>query len=237
MKIASLVFDVDGTLLDTTSAHTQAWRRAFAAFGHSIDTDLIAREIGKGGDKLVPALAGERVERQDGTALRERYAMEFLRIAASSHLAPFPGVAELIAALRDRGLKSALATSARREHLDAMQESAGLDLGALVDEVVTASDAEESKPEPDILLAAAAKLRLAPESCAMVGDTPHDAEAASRGGLVFLGVTGGVWDAGELRRAGAAGVWRNPADLLAHLYEGLTLAARAAATMATAREG
>jgi len=69
----------------------------------------------------------------------------------------------------------------------------------------------------------------------MVGDTPHDAEAASRGGFVFLGITGGVWDAGELRRAGAAGVWRDPADLLAHLEKGLTLAARAAT--ASAREG
>lgn len=228
MKLKAFIFDVDGTLLNTNWAHVEAWRRAFAHFGYTVDPDRIALEIGKGGDKLVPDLVGEQAEREHGAALRKEQGAEFLRIAAQTRFAPFPGVEDLFHALHERGLKTALATSAKREHFVAICKSAGLDLVVLADEVVTASDAEGTKPEPDIVLAAVDKLGLDPSVCAMVGDTPHDAEAARRGGVLFLGILGGAWTAGDLLQAGAAGVWRDPADLRDHLDQALALAERAA---------
>ena len=228
MTLKAFIFDVDGTLLNTNWAHVEAWRRAFAHFGYTVDPARIALEIGKGGDKLVPDLVGEPAEREHGEALRQEQGAEFLHIAAQTRFAPFPGVADLFHALHARGLKTALATSARRDHFAALCQSAGLDLAALADELVTSSDVEGTKPEPDIVLAAVDRLGLDPGACIMVGDTPHDAEAARRGGVLFLGILGGAWTAGDLLRAGAAGVWRDPADLRDHLDQALALADRAA---------
>ena len=105
-------------------------------------------------------------------------------------------------------------------------KSAGVKLVDHVDELVTGSDAEETKPAPDLVEAAVKKLRLRAAECAMVGDTPHDGTAARRAGVAFLGLTCGGKDEGTLRTAGALGVWRDPADLLAHLDEALAAAAR-----------
>lgn len=223
MKLAAMIFDVDGTLIDSNAAHVEAWRRTFAHFGYTVDPARIAPEIGKGGDKLIPDLLGEAAARKDAEALQQAHGPEFLRIAADSHFRVFPGVALLFHALRERGLRTALATSAKQEHFAALQRSAGIDLHALADVVITSSQAEETKPDPDIVLAAVEKLGLTPAQCAMVGDTPHDAEAAGRAGVLFLGVVCGGWSAAALRKAGAIGVWEDPADVLKHLDAALAL--------------
>jgi len=139
----------------------------------------------------------------------------------------FPGVALLFHAIHERGLRIALATSAKREHFAALQRSAGIDLDALADLFTTSTAAAESKPDPDIVLAAVDKLGLHPAQCAMVGDTPHDAAACRKSGVVFLGLECGGWAADRLREAGAASVWRDPLDLLTHLDAALALAAAA----------
>jgi phosphoglycolate phosphatase-like HAD superfamily hydrolase len=113
------------------------------------------------------------------------------------------------------------------DYLDATLESAGLDLKPLADEIVTADDAESSKPAPDIVVAAVGKLDLAPAQCVMIGDTPHDAAACRGAGVPFIGLSCGGWSADPLRQAGAVAVYADPVDLLEHLAHALARAADA----------
>ena len=164
MAIAAVIFDVDGTLVDTNGVHIEAWQRAFARYGYAIPADRLAPEMGKGGDHLVPALIGEAGDAEYGDELREAHGEEFLHLAAIRPLRAFPGVRPLFDAIHERGLRSALATSAKMDYLDATLENAGLDLKPLADEIVTADDAAESKPAPDIVVAAVRKLNARPRA-------------------------------------------------------------------------
>src|SRR3954464_2651522 len=132
MSLLGMIFDVDGTLVDTNPAHVIAWRRAFARYGHDVPVERIEVEIGKGGDKLVPSVLGEEVEDRIGEALRRAQKEEFLAIAGSQHFRLFPGVPQIFAALRDRKIRSALATSSDEKHLEATLLSASLDLTRFV---------------------------------------------------------------------------------------------------------
>src|SRR5438445_6884402 len=111
MALDAVIFDIDGTLIDTNAAHVEAWEKAFAAYGYEVPRDRIATEIGKGGDKLVPAVLGEQTAEKHGKALRDRSAKEFLAIAGKTHFRVFPAVPELLGRLKEKGLKLALATS------------------------------------------------------------------------------------------------------------------------------
>jgi HAD superfamily hydrolase (TIGR01509 family) len=225
MALDALIFDLDGTLLDTNAAHVQSWVRAFERHGYKVLADRIGPEIGKGGDNLVPAILGDEAEERDGEALRASSLEEFLRIAKRERFRMFDGVEALLDALRERGLRIALATSSSDENLEAMFESVGVDLRPRFDAVVSKSDVEESKPAPDVVLAALGKLALSPAQCAMVGDTPFDALSAKRAGVVTLGLLSGRLHAEPLlRSAGARHVWRDPAHLLAELDKALDLA-------------
>lgn len=224
MALDAVIFDVDGTLIDTNAHHVEAWRQAMEERGFTIASDRLAPEIGKGGDMLVPDVLGQSAEAEHGEALRESYGKFFLKIAEREHFTVFPGVRELLTTLRERGLKVAIATSANKKYFDALQKSAGLDLESLVDLIVTADDAKNSKPAPDIVLAACKKLDLSPAQCAMVGDTPHDAEACKRAGVVCLGVMCGGHPSEKLIGAGAREAWQDAANLLEHLDEALETA-------------
>jgi HAD superfamily hydrolase (TIGR01509 family) len=224
MALDGVIFDVDGTLIDTNGWHVEAWVRAFSAYGYQIPADRIALEIGKGGDHLVPSILGPSSARREGRALREAQKRFFLEIAAHERFGVFPCVPELFHALRDRGLRTALATSSNDRHLDATLRSAGIDLRALADEVVTKSEGVSSKPDPDIVVAAVEALGLAPGQCAMVGDTVYDAEACLRAGVVCLGVLSGGTPAECLLGAGARAVWRDTGHLLAELDRALEIA-------------
>ena len=217
MAARAYILDVDGTIVDSNAAHVEAWQRAFAKHGHRVEAGRISIEIGKGGDKLVPAILGEAAEDREGESLRKAQTEAFLRIAASRKLSPFPGARELVAELRRRGIRTAIATSSGSDHLEALGRSAGLDLTHLTDELVTADDIEESKPAPDLVVAAVQKLGLPAAGCVMVGDTPWDARAAVAAGVACIGVRSGGNDTATLLGAGAREVREDLADVLAHL--------------------
>jgi HAD superfamily hydrolase (TIGR01509 family) len=229
MNLRGLIFDIDGTLVDTNAAHVEAWYRAFRRFGYDVPLQRIIPEIGKGGDKLVPSVLGQQAEERDGEALRKAQKEEFLAIAKREHFRVFPGVPELFRALRERQIRTALATSSDDKHLDATLASAGIDLRKLVDVVVTKSDAPSSKPAPDLIVAALEELDLPPSQCAMVGDTIYDGQACQAAGIVFLGVLSGGSTETALLEAGARAVWRDVAHLLADLDRALEIASLAPA--------
>lgn len=221
MALDAVLFDLDGTLVDANGLHTRAWHAAMRAHGYAVGQDRIAVEIGKGGSMLVPSVLGREAERAHGDSLREAHDRLFLELLDREGVKAFPRVPEVFAALRARGLKTAIATASKEEHLEKVTAAAGLDLDALADEVVTDSDVDRSKPHPDVVTAAVDKLGLSPAQCAMVGDTPYDVEAAQRGGVTTLGLLTGVHDEAGLRRAGARAVYRDLADLFEHLDDAL----------------
>ena len=224
MALDALLFDLDGTLIDTNWQHALAWAEALERFGYRVPAERVLLEIGKGGDRLVPALLGEEVEEAQGEALREAHGERFQQRIAREGVRVFPGTRELLAACRERGLRTAVATASKKEQLDEMLERAGLALDELVDAVVNDSDVDRSKPEPDVVSAAVAKLGLAATQCAMVGDTPYDATAARRAGVVCLGVLTGAHPPQAFRRAWARGTWRDVAALHDELDAALALA-------------
>ena len=224
MALAGIVFDLDGTIVDSNDLHVEAFQRAFAARGYKVGRDRVFAEVGKGGDKLVPSILGDEYDSVDGDAIRDAQPKEYAKLARERGLRVFPGAKELLAECRRRGLRTVLATSSGEGHIKGTEAASGLTLRDVVDEIVTADDADESKPAPDLVASAVKKLGLSPAQCAMVGDTPYDAWSARDAGVVCLGLTCGGHDEATLRGSGAREVWRDPADLLAHLDEALEAA-------------
>ena len=219
-----MIFDIDGTLVDTNPAHVEAWCRAFQRLGFDVSPEQIVPEIGKGGDKLVPSVLGPEVEASLSEALGKVQKEEFLAIAMDRQFRVFAGTTEIFDTLRERDIRTALATSSDEKHLQGTLRSAGLDLRTLADAVVTKSEADASKPSPDLVVAAVEQLGLPASQCAMVGDTVYDGQACQGAGVAFLGVLSGPASESDLLDAGARGVWRDIAHLLGDLDRALDLA-------------
>lgn len=224
MTIEAVLFDFDGTLVDTNLLHAQTFAEAFAAKGYGIPADRILPEIGKGGDKLVPTLIGASGEKRDGDALRDDHKKRFLQVVADQKVKPFPGALNLLHELKKRGLRLALATSAEPEILEAMEKSSGIKWRDQFEIITTSADAEESKPAPDIVQVALQKLNLSPAQCAFVGDTPHDARSCRAAGVACFGVECGGHEGADLREAGCRAVYEDCAALLEDLDNVLELA-------------
>ncbi len=225
MALTALIFDVDGTLVDSNAAHVRAWEIALRKHNYTVSADRIGVEIGKGGDKLVPSILGDEIERRDGDSLRKSHTEEFKILSELTPLSIFPGTQELLRTARQRGLKLAIATSRKEKDLQMLERSAGVKISEWFDEVATGDHAQESKPSPGILNAAIEKLGISPAQCAMIGDTPYDADTSRDAGAICLGVTcGGCNDEQTLRRTGMRKVYRDPADILAHFNEALKIA-------------
>ena len=216
--IEAVIFDVDGTLVDTVDQHAKAWQRTFAHFGYDIDFKAIRSQIGKGGDQLMPVfLPKEDVERH-GQEI-EKYRLELFKRDYLPHVRGFPKVRELFERIVGEDKRIALASSAKGEELDAYKKAANI--ADLVHEETSSDDAERSKPHPDIFQAALERLKLRPERALVVGDSPYDAEAAGKAGLKTIAVLCGGFAEADLRDAGAAQIFRDPADLLANFGRSL----------------
>jgi HAD superfamily hydrolase (TIGR01549 family) len=208
-----VIFDVDGTLVDSVDLHARAWREALAHFGVEVSYDEVRAQIGKGADQLLPALVPEdRLEEVAGplTAFRGR----LYREAYLPQVVAFPAVRRLVARLRGDGKRIALASSAEEGELGHYTRVAAIE--GLYDAATSADDADRTKPFPDVFKAVLGKLGSpAPEVCRVVGDTPYDATAAVRAGIVPVGVLCGGFPPELLRRAGCTTLHRDPAALLA----------------------
>lgn len=204
-----ILLDLDGTLVDSNDAHAKAWHKAMAENGHEVAYDEIRRLIGMGGDNLLPALLGFEKESELGTRISDRRG-EIFKEEHLPHLRPFPGVRALMERMREAGLRLVVATSAPEKELGPLVDIAGI--GDLLEARTSSDDAESSKPDPDIVLAALGELGLAPEEALMLGDTPYDIAAAGRAGVGVLAFRSGGFPDEDL--TGAVALFDGPADLL-----------------------
>ena len=184
------ILDVDGTLVDTNYHHAIAWHRALRAHGHRVPMWRVHRHIGMGGDKIIAALTDLGA---NGPRAKELLAARQERFFSAyfSSVQAFSGARGLFERLRADGVRVAIATSAKPEELTPLLERARV--GDLIDEQASSGDAEESKPDPDIVHAALGRLDLPPGEVVMVGDTPFDDEACRRAGVPFIAVRSGGW--------------------------------------------
>ena len=206
----AVILDLDGTLIDSNDAHARAWVTAFQQQGYGVPFDKVRPLIGMGGDKMIPKLTGVDEGSQQGKAMTKGWGEAFKPMIAG--LKAMPGASELVAGLRELGLKIMLGSSGEDEIVK--RELKHLGLEALNDARVTSSEVEESKPDSDIVAVALNKLGTAADETLMVGDTKFDAEAANKAGVrVALLRCGGNADLpGE--------VYDDPAALLAALKRG-----------------
>ncbi|WP_145279682.1 HAD family hydrolase [Tautonia plasticadhaerens] len=216
-----VIFDIDGTLVDSVDLHARAWQETFRHFGREIPFDCVRAQIGKGGDQLLPALLPEDVVRDRGEQIEAYRSDHYKRVYLPEDRA-FPSVRELFERLRADGKRLALASSARGDELEAYNRITRV--GDLIEAESSSDDAERSKPHPDIFQAALGRLGgLGPDEVLVVGDTPYDAEAAAKAGIRAVGLTCGGWPEEQLRAAGCVAVYRDPVDLLGR-YERSPLA-------------
>jgi HAD superfamily hydrolase (TIGR01509 family) len=212
MAIRGVIFDVDGTLVDSNDAHARAWADALAEAGHRVPVERIRPLIGMGGDKLMREAAGIDADGAEGQSIVRRRGAIF-RQEHVPRLRPFEGARDLCLALRARARKLAVASSAEDKDLDPLLRIAGVQ--DLLEGRASGDDAEASKPDPDIVLAALRDLACPSSDAILVGDTPYDVEAARRAGVACIGFRCGGWDDRGL--AGAIAVYDGPLDLLANL--------------------
>ena len=206
-----VIFDVDGTLVDSTYHHALAWHRAFCEREIVLPMWRIHREIGKGGDRLVPDLAGDDVERRDGDRLRDAQKERFAELI--DEVQPLAGAHELLAACKEGGWRIALASSGRADEVAHYLRL--LDAEELPDAVVSSADVDTTKPAPDVL--EQARKQAAPDldadAVVMVGDATWDCEAALRAGMTPIAVLCGGFGREELEAAGATAVYASLGEL------------------------
>jgi HAD superfamily hydrolase (TIGR01549 family) len=205
---AAILFDIDGTLVDSTYHHALAWQRAFRRQDLTLPLWRLHRTIGMGGDKLVAEVAGDDVEERLGDELRDAWREEYVEI--KSEVAPLPGAADLVHQVAAAGYQVALASSGDPEFADEALD----DLGIRDDVAVlkTSDDVDGSKPEPDLIEVTLEALGA--ERAVLVGDTPYDVESAKRAGLACIALRSGGYSEAELTEAGAVLVVDAPEDLL-----------------------
>ena len=209
-----IILDVDGTLIDSNDAHARAWVEAGARLGHPIAFEEVRALIGMGGDKVTPIVAGVEEDSPEGEALAEARG-EIFRRDHLPGLEPFPGVRALLQRLADDGFDLVVASSASEEDLGLLLEKAGV--ADLIRSATSSSDAEESKPDPDIVEAAIRRARPGRDRLLMIGDTPYDVEAARRARVPIVAVRCGGW--GDADLAGAVTTAADPAELLERYEE------------------
>jgi phosphoglycolate phosphatase-like HAD superfamily hydrolase len=207
----AVIFDVDGTLIDSNDLHAASWVEAFRHFGIETAYAEVRAQMGKGGDQLMPVFLDPDLLREGGeeisTFRSELFKRDYLPRARA-----FAGVRSLFERIKEAGQTVVLASSGKKEEVDHHVKAA--EIGDLVDAVTTADDAECSKPEPDIFAAALERITpLNADQALVVGDSPFDAEAAAKIGLSTTGLLCGGFTEEVLRTAGCLAIYRDPADL------------------------
>jgi HAD superfamily hydrolase (TIGR01549 family) len=213
----ALIFDLDGTLVDTVYAHVLAWQRALAEAGMPIDAWRIHRRIGMSGGLFTRAVArevGRELSPEETESLQQRHGRLFRELLPERR--PLPGAVELLADLRRRRVVHGIATSGRRPEIDASLEALGIGDETVV---IERGDVARAKPEPDLFLACAAALDVLPDDCYVVGDAVWDLLAARRARMLSIGLLSGGYGADELSSAGAFRVYGDAAELHASLDE------------------
>ncbi|HEV8725601.1 MAG TPA: HAD family hydrolase [Candidatus Binatia bacterium] len=213
MMIEAVIFDIDGTLVDSVDLHAKAWQVAFEKFGKEVSFGTIRCQIGKGADQLLPVFFSKDELEQFGDELdsyrSELFQQEYLPIVKA-----FPRVRELFERIKQDGRKIALASSAKDDELEVYKKIARID--DLIQTETSSGDVKKSKPYPDVFAVALEELgNIAPAQVIAVGDTPYDARAAGKINLRAIGLLCGGWNEEELRRAGCVAIYQDPADLLA----------------------
>ncbi|MCH6471664.1 HAD family hydrolase [Sinomonas terrae] len=209
-RARGVLFDVDGTLIDSSYFHALAWWEAFRQFEHKVPMSAIHRAVGMGGDKLVAHLLGDGRDKSEDAELKATHGAVFGTYWPS--LVAFDGARDLLRKCAEAGLAVVLASSARERELRVLRRA--LDADDAITAATSSSDAEESKPAPDILVAALEAGGLRAEDVVFVGDAVWDVYAASKLGIPTIAVTCGGTSEGELREAGAAEVYAGPDKVL-----------------------
>ena len=219
--IKAVIFDIDGTIVDSVNLHTKAWKMAFAKFGKEMSFVAIRRQIGKGADQLLPVFFSREELDQFGDEL-DSYRSALFKREYLPKVKAFPNVRELFQRIKHDGKQIALASSAKEDELKEYKKIAQID--DLIESETSSGDVEKSKPYPDIFAAALEQLgNIAPDQVIAIGDTPYDAQAAGKINVRVIGLLCGGWNQEQLRQAGCVAIYREPADLLVH-YDSSPLA-------------
>jgi HAD superfamily hydrolase (TIGR01509 family) len=215
----ALIFDLDGTLVDTVYAHVFAWQRALTEHRMSIDGWRIHRRVGMSGGLFTRAIArelGRELAPDEARSLQERHGQLFQELLPPEDRRALPGAAELLAHLRAEGVTHGIATSGRRPEINASLAALGVGEETVA---VERGDVARAKPEPDLFLECARRLAVDPAECFVVGDAVWDLLAARRAHMLSIGLLTGGYGAEELERAGAYRVYRDAAELRVSLDE------------------
>lgn len=214
--LKGVIFDIDGTLVDSNDDHAQSWVDTFAEAGYDVPFDAVRPLIGMGADKLLPQTIGIAHDSEEGKKLSKRRS-EIFRERHLPKLRALPGSRDLVMRIKSSNLKAIVATSAKDEELKGLLKAARVD--DLMEEKATASDARSSKPDPDIVEAAIAESGIPANSLVMIGDTPYDIEAAAKADVRTIAFRSGGWSDNALK--GAVEIYDGPADLLANFASSL----------------
>jgi HAD superfamily hydrolase (TIGR01549 family) len=215
--VAALIFDLDGTLIDSVYAHVFAWQRALAEVGLPIEGWRIHRRIGMSGGLFTRAVSrevGRPLSDAEIEAIQRRHGELYRELAPDRR--PLPGAVELLSHLREVGVPYGVATSGRRPEIDASLEALGIGDDVVV---VERGDVLRAKPQPDLFLACQERMGVSISDVTVVGDAVWDLLAARRAGMLAVGLLTGGYGEDELARAGAFRVYRDPAELDASLDE------------------
>ena len=214
-QIRGVIFDVDGTLVDSNDAHAHAWVEAMEEQGYHISFERVRPLIGMGGDKILPQTLGIAKESEEGKRISQRR-KEIFKQRYLPHLKAFPGAKELLERMYEQGLKLLIASSAEPDELQGLLQAIGPHAADLFALQISAQEAKRSKPDPDVLSIAVQRSGYSPQELVMVGDTPYDIEAAAKVKVKAIAFRCGGWSDKDLM--GAIMTYDGPADLLAH-YE------------------
>ena len=216
-NVPPLIFDLDGTLIDTVYEHVVAWREALEQHDIHLPNWKIHRRIGMSGQLFLPALLrelGRKTSKAEIQVIEEVRSQIFVREIPSVRL--LPGAKDLLRYLRQIGARWCIGTTGDRKQVS--QLTRGLDIPPGTP-VITGDDVSAAKPAPDCFIAGAARLHVSPSEAIVVGDSPWDLLAAQRMKALGVGLLCGGYSGDELERAGAYRVYEDPADLLAHIED------------------